>query len=197
MADTGQHRDRDIPTEAEIRAILAKCSRTAPTGIRDRALITVLYRTGLRISEALDLKSADVDHERGTIRVQHGKGDRFRTVGIDEGALAVLDLWMAERKRLGFNGRQRLFCTLKGTPLSANQARQMVKRRSAKADVDKSVHPHSFRHAHAVELVNEGVSVATIQRQLGHASLATTDIYLRGIAPADVIAMGKARKWEA
>lgn len=197
MADTGKHRDRDIPSEAEIRAILAKCSRTAPTGIRDRALITVLYRTGLRISEALDLKPADVDHEQGTVRVQHGKGDRFRTVGIDDGALAILDLWMAERRRLGFNGRQRVFCTLKGQPLSANQARQMVKRRAAKAEVDKNVHPHSFRHAHAVELVNEGVSVATIQRQLGHASLQTTDIYLRGIAPADVIAMGKARKWEA
>jgi site-specific recombinase XerD len=125
----------------------------------------------------------------------HGKGDHNRTVAIDDGAIAVLELWLAERARLGFNGRQRLFGTLQGGPLSANQARQMCKRRAAKAGIDKRVHPHALRHSHAAELVAEGVPVNVIQKQLGHVSLATTDIYLRHIAPADVIAMGRKREW--
>ena len=197
MADSGRKRPAEVLTEAEVRSLLAACSRRAPTGIRDRALLNVLYRAGLRIEEALNLKPADVDQDRGTIRVLHGKGDHNRTVAIDDGAIAVVQLWLAERAKLpGVNGRQRLFCTLQGGPLSANQVRQMVKRRAARASIDKRVHPHGLRHTHAAELVAEGVPVNVIQKQLGHVSLATTDIYLRHIAPADVIAMGRKREWK-
>ena len=196
MADTGRKRPAEILTEAEVRALLAKCSQKAPTGIRDRALLTVLYRAGLRVSEALDLKPSDIDTERGTIRVLHGKGDRSRTVGVDDGALAVVQLWKAERAKLGVNGRQKLFCTLSGGPLSANQVRQMIKRRAANAGLDKRVHPHGLRHTHAVELMEEGVPVNAIQHQLGHTSIATTNIYLQHIAPADVIAVGRRREWK-
>jgi site-specific recombinase XerD len=196
MAATKGKRPAEVLTEAEVRSLLAACSRRAPTGIRDRALLTVLYRAGLRIEEALDLKPGDVDPARGTIRVLHGKGDHNRTVAIDDGAIAVVQLWLAERAKLGVNGRHKLFCTLQGGPLSANQVRQMVKRRAARADITKRVHPHALRHTHAAELVAEGVPVNVIQKQLGHVSLATTDIYLRHIAPADVIAMGRRREWE-
>ncbi|MGH3254837.1 MAG: tyrosine-type recombinase/integrase [Streptosporangiaceae bacterium] len=196
MADSGRKRPAEVLTEAEVRSLLAACSRRAPTGIRDRALLTVLYRAGLRIEEALDLKPGDVDQARGTIRILHGKGDHDRTVAVDDGAIAVVQLWLAERAKLpGVNGRQRLFCTLKGGALSANQVRQMIKRRAARAGIDKRVHPHGLRHTHAAELVAEGVPVNVIQKQLGHVSLATTDIYLRHIAPADVIAMGRKREW--
>jgi site-specific recombinase XerD len=125
----------------------------------------------------------------------YGKGDHNRSVAIDDGAVAVLQLRLAERAKLRVNGRQRLFCTLQGGALSANQVRQMVKRRAAKAEITKRVHPHALRHTHAAELVAEGVPVNVIQKQLGHVSLATTDIYLRHIAPADVIAMGRKREW--
>ena len=195
MAATKGKRPAEVLTEAEVRSLLAACSRRAPTGIRDRALLTVLYRAGLRIDEALDLRPADVDPDPGTVRILHAKGDHDRTVAIDDGAIAMVQLWLAERARLGVNGRQRLFCTLQGGPLSANQVRQMVKRRAAKAGITKRVHPHGLRHTHAAELVAEGVPVNVIQKQLGHVSLATTDIYLRHIAPADVIAMGRKREW--
>ena len=180
-----------------MRSLLAACSRRAPTGIRDRALITVMYRAGLRCEEALDLKPADIDPDRGTIRVLHGKGDHDRTVSVDDGALAVVQLWLDARAKLGINGRHKLFCTLAGTPLYSSQVRAMVTRRAARAGIDKRVHPHALRHTHAAELVAEGVPVNVIQAQLGHVSLATTDIYLRHIAPADVIAMGRNRKWSA
>ena len=74
-------------TRAEVNALLAQCSRRAPTGIRNRALITVLYRTGLRIFEALALQPKDVDLDNGTLRVLHGKGDKMRTVGLDAGTI--------------------------------------------------------------------------------------------------------------
>lgn len=196
MTDTGKHADADLLTETEVRALLAACSRTAPTGIRDRALLTVLYRAGLRVSEALDLRPVDIDHQHGTIRVLHGKGDKARTVSVDDGALAVVQLWETRRKDLGVNGRQRLFCTLSGGPLSANQVRQMVKRRAAKAGIVKRAHPHGLRHSHAAELVMEGVPVNVIQRQLGHASLATTDVYLRRITPGTGSEQIRARKWQ-
>jgi site-specific recombinase XerD len=195
MTDTGKHREIHLLSEAEVRSLLAQCSRRAPTGVRDRALLTVLYRAGLRVSEALDLRPSDIDQERGTIRVHHGKGDKARTVSLDDGSLAVVQLWITERARLGMNGRQTLFCTLAGGPLSANQVRQMTRRRAAKADIGKRVHPHGLRHTHAAELISEGVPLNIIRDQLGHTSIATTDTYLRNIAPDAVIKMGRARKW--
>ena len=76
MTDTGRKRPVEILTADEVRQPLAQCSRRAPTGIRDRALITLMYRTGLRVSEALDLRPADIDPGRGSVRVLHGKGDQ-------------------------------------------------------------------------------------------------------------------------
>ena len=197
MADTGRKRPAEILTEDEMRRLLAACSRRAPTGIRDRALMVVMYRAGLRVSEALDLRPADVDASRGTIRVLHGKGDKARTVGIDDGALAVLELWLAKRKELGINGGQsKLFCTLKGTPLSADQVRQMTRRRARNAGLEKRVHPHGLRHTYASELADDGTPVNVIQKALGHSTLSTTSIYLDHIAPAQVIERGRSREWD-
>ena len=110
-----RRRPPEILTDAEVRALLAQCSRRAPTGIRDRALIVLLYRTGLRISEALDLKLTDMDRQRGTVSVLDGKGHKPRTVGIDDEGIAEVQIWIAERARLGLSKRGvPLFCTLKG-----------------------------------------------------------------------------------
>lgn len=185
-----------VLTPEEMRALLAQCSRRAPTGIRDRALLTVIYRCGLRVSEALALLPSDVDIRRGTVRVNHGKGDKARIVGIGDGALAVLQLWVAKRKELGLahNGN-RLFCTLAGGPMSYSATQAMLKRRAAKAGIETRAHLHGLRHSHAAELRERGVDVVTIQKQLGHAHLATTHTYLNHIAPADVIAAGRADTW--
>lgn len=182
-------------TEAEVRALMRQCSPAAPTGIRDRALIVVLWRCGLRIAEALALKPADVDPRAGTIRVLHGKGDKARVVGMGDGTAAILARWLDTRRQLGLTRRGAIFCTLAGTPLSSGQVRAMLKRRAAKAGIDKRVHPHGLRHSHAVDLVARGVPVNRIQAQLGHDSLAVTDRYLRYIAPADVIAIGRQDTW--
>ena len=87
-------------TKREVDALIASCSNRAKTGVRNRALIAVLYRSGIRIGEALALKPADVDLDNGTVRVLHGKGDRSRTVGIDAGACALVERWLEARRQL-------------------------------------------------------------------------------------------------
>lgn len=192
-AKTHEHptRGRKLPpeplTEAEVLRLIAACSRTAPTGIRNRALIAVMWRAGLRISEALALKPADVDHDACSVRVLHGKGNRARTAGIDPDALALVQRWLDTRKGRGINGRAPLFCTLDGRPLQTAYVRSLLKRKAAAAGIEKRVHPHGLRHTHATELAAEGTPINVISAQLGHASSATTARYLDHIGAHQVV----------
>jgi site-specific recombinase XerD len=104
--------------------------------------------------------------------------------------------WVERRKAIGLGRRQRLFCTLQGGPLKPSYVRTLLPRLAAKAGIDKRVHPHGLRHSMAYELMMEGVPVPIVQRQLGHASLATTQRYLDHIAPKDVIETMQQRAWE-
>jgi len=195
-ANKGRKFPAEPLTEDEVAALLRQCSVKAPTGIRNRALIAVMYRAGLRISEALALRPADVNQADGTLRVLHGKGNKARTVGLDAGALDTVARWMDRRREFGFRNGP-LFCTLSGGPVSDRYVRNMLKRIRTKAGLEKRVHPHGLRHTHAAELVREGTPVNVIRDQLGHSSLAVTDRYLRNVAPAEVIALGKSRTWTA
>jgi site-specific recombinase XerD len=185
----------EILTPDEVRGLIQACSATASTGVRNRALLVVLYRGGLRLGEALALFPKDLDPARGTVRVLHGKGDRARTVGLDPGALAVVERWLTERKKLGITARRRLFCTLGGAPLKDAYVRQLLPRLAERAGIDKRVHAHGLRHTHAAELAEEGHPINLVQAQLGHSSLATTDRYLRHIAPATLVAAMRRRDW--
>jgi site-specific recombinase XerD len=186
----------EILTPDEVRALIRACSNRAPTGIRNRALLVMLYRGGLRVSEALALRLKDIDREQGTVVILHGKGDRRRTVGLDEGAFAVIARWLERRERLGLTGHHPLFCTLEGKPMHDSYVRQLMPRLAKKAGIQKRVHPHGFRHTHAYELaVVEGMPVPMVQAVLGHSSLVTTDRYLRHIAPVEVIEAMRSREW--
>jgi site-specific recombinase XerD len=191
-APRSRKRPVEVLTSAEVSALLHQCSASAATGVRNRALISVMYRTGLRVAEALALRPVDVNAERNTIRVLHGKGDKPRTVGIDDGGMAMVARWMDARARLGLRGGP-LFCTLAGGPLSDSYVRTMMRRIAAKAGIEKRVHPHGLRHSHAVDMASEGVAIPSIQQQLGHDRPSTTDTYLRGIAAADLAAMARNR----
>jgi site-specific recombinase XerD len=181
------------PTEAE--QLLKQCSAKAPTGIRNRALITLLYRGGLRISEALALKVDDLDATAGTINIRHGKGDKQRTVGLDPGAFALINLWAQQRKQHGLNGRHPLISTLQGGPLEPAYVRALLPRLARKAGIGKRVHAHGLRHTHAAELAQEGKPMNLIQAQLGHANLNVTSRYLDHIQPRELIGAIQAREW--
>jgi site-specific recombinase XerD len=183
----------ELLTADDVRALLAACSATAPTGLRNRALLVVLYRAGLRLDEALSLAPAGVDPDAGILQVGHrGTG---RAAGIDPGALAIVEEWLKVRAGLGLAEDAPLFCTLAGGPLHPAYVRQLLPRLAAKAGIGKRVHAQGLRHTHAAELAAEGLPVEVIRAQLGHESLASTGRYLKRIPPADRIGALHRRHW--
>src|ERR1700722_14697947 len=179
--DAPGNKGRTFPPEpltpGEVAAIIAGCSPRAETGIRTRALVTLLYRSGLRISEALALRPSDVDLNRHTCRVLHGKGDKATVRGFHPTATDALARWIDTRKGLGLRNGP-LFCTLDGGPLHAQYVRLLLGRLADKAGIEKRVHPHGLRHTFADELRAAGVDMVVISKLLGHSSIAVTSRYL-------------------
>jgi site-specific recombinase XerD len=186
----------EVLTEDEVKTLIRASSNRAPTGVRNRALITTMYRAGLRLSEALALKPKDIDPDAGTITVLRGKGGRRRVVGIDPGSMAIVLRWVDKRRQYGLTGRSTLFCTLQGRPLHPSYVRTLLHRLGDKTGIDKRVHPHALRHSMAFDLMWEGVPVPLIQAQLGHASLATTQRYLDHLAPKELVETMQRRSFE-
>ncbi len=178
----------DPPTIEEIISVM-RAAGDEPEGVRLRAIIVVLWRAGLRISEALALNETDLDPVRGSVLVRHGKGDKRREVGMDPWAWAQIEPWLEQRRELPVGS---LFCVLRGAtrgrPCSPAGIRAQLHQTAATAGVRRRFAPHQLRHAHAVEMSREGISVIVIQRQLGHADLAITSRYLRGIDNTEIIA---------
>ena len=146
----------------EIEALLAGCG-TSRTGRRDRAVLTLLWRSGLRIAEALALRPADINLSAGTARVLKGKNGKSRTVALDTLTCSALEAWLAVRPP----GQGPVFCPVSkpGQPLKSNHVRNRLRRLAARAGIEKRVHPHSLRHSYAVELDAEGFSLREKQGQ--------------------------------
>jgi integrase len=184
----------DPPTVEEIVAVMRHAAEDRH-GRRLRAVIVVLWRGGLRIQEALALAEHDLDPRRGSLLVRNGKGGRRREVGMDDWGWEHLRPWLTDRAGLPVGP---LFCIIDGPtcgrPWSGAAVRGELRRLAAQAGVRRRFAPHQLRHAHALELAREGVPLNIIQRQLGHANLGTTSIYLQGIDPEEIIAAVRARR---
>jgi len=158
-------------------------------------MIVVLWRAGLRVQEALALGERDLDPRRGSLLVRRGKGGRRREIGMDAWGWEQLAPWLAARLELPVGP---LFCIIdgptRGRSWSSAGVRVEFRRLAAQAGVRRRFAPHQLRHAHAVELAREGVALNVIQRQLGHANLGTTSIYLQGIDTEEIIATVHARR---
>jgi site-specific recombinase XerD len=185
-------------TPRECLALLDGCGRGAG-GKRNAALIAVLWRAGLRVSEALALLPKDVDLERGEILVLHGKGNKSRLVGVDRMACDLISVWLEQRRELGATRGQPLFCVISkptiGKPMHASYVRNLLKDLGAKAGIEKRCHPHGLRHTHASELADEGVDIRVISGQLGHANSSVTARYIDHVNPSRRIAEIRAREW--
>lgn len=189
----------EVQTDAEVERLMAQASRRVPSGIRNRALIAALYYGGLRVGEAIALLPKDLDLERREINVRRGKGAKQRLAVLSEPGVAPIELWLAERTKLGIPPKAPLFCTIsaggnalakKGTiepggALSQPYIWTMLRRLALKAGIEKRVHPHGLRHSHAVRLSRRGVPTPDIQGQLGHSNVATTSLYLDSVSPED------------
>lgn len=191
----------EVLTRREVSALLKAATyndtdqhNRGATGVRNAALLAVLYRSGVRISEALALRVVDVNHAQVELRIRRGKGNRCRVVPVDVGALVYVDRWLKVRAELGAKRIDPLFCTLRCGPMGTQYVRELLPRLAARAELDRRVHAHAFRHTYAAELAREGVPMPMIQRLLGHAKLDTTATYLASlVSPAELAAVARAR----
>jgi len=183
----GQRYPADPPSVDEIVATM-RAAGDDPVGLRLRGLSVVLWRSGVRISEALALAESDLDIDRGAIIVRHGKGGQRREVGMDRWAWEQLRQWPEVRRTLPVGA---LFCVIhgptRGRRWAAASACAQLLGAATRAGIRRRFSPHQLRHAHAVEMAHEGVPLVVIQRQLGHANLGITSIYLQGIDNAEII----------
>lgn len=165
------HTPPRVPTRAEIHAILNHPDTESEYGIRDRAILELMYSSGLRASEICGLNLRDI--QSGEILVRNGKGGKTRTVPMTEEATAAINRYLDEYRG---NDDGCLFQLSTGKPLQSKQLHKIVTMHARKAHVHY-VTPHSLRHACATHLLEEGADLRLIQEILGHASVATTQQY--------------------
>jgi site-specific recombinase XerD len=191
------NKGRKFPAEhyqrEEVLALLDACPDTA-VGRRNRALITVLWRGGLRLGEALALRWYDIDQQRATIRVRHGKGDKARTTALPPSALVRLGAWRADWDAR-FREPTLAFCTLQGREIDQSYVRALLPRLAREAGIQRRIHAHGLRHTFAVDLLHRGVNVLQIQQLLGHSNLGTTSVYLASLSPEDALDAVRDQEW--
>jgi len=164
---------------AEVEAVLAQADLTTPHGLRNRAILELLYSTALRREESLRLEHTDLDRERRTLLVRRGKGKKDRVVPIGQRALAWLDKYLAAARPLLARRADSplLFVSRNGHGLHPNQLSKIVRQYLLGAGVDKAGAAHLLRHTTATLMLDAGADVRHLQALLGHAKLSTTAIY--------------------
>ena len=165
----------DVLSTAEIDRILAAIDRTTPKGVRDDAMLELLYSCGLRVSELISLRLCDLFFGEGYIRVI-GKGDKQRLVPISNTARDKIQRYLEER-RSARSGEETVFLNNRGGQLTRVMVFTILKRAVERAGIDKHISPHTFRHSFATHLLEGGASIRQVQEMLGHESILTTEIY--------------------
>lgn len=163
----------DILSRDEQRAMLAVPNRKKPTGQRNHALLSIFLNTGLRLSEALDLKAGDLEMESGRLTVRQGKGGRDRVLWLQDEDVELIKNWLKERPAES----DYVFCTLKGRRMNERYVRDVIKRCAEKSGLTKNVYPHLLRHTFATDMLNKTSNIRLVQKALGHSSIITTMIY--------------------
>jgi len=186
-------------SKEEVMGLIGACTKGI-SGLRNKVLLIVLYRCGLRVAEVVGLRYSDYNTTDGTLRVI-GKGNKMRVVGLDESTKMNLDLWILRRKEIGINGigNPPIFCGISknnfAKPIQTVYVRNLLKRLAAKAGIEKRCSPHNLRHTFAHDLLNEGIGLQHIQLSLGHSSIGTTSKYLQRFNPKETVVKLQARQW--
>lgn len=172
----GQYLPEVLSVE-EVESIMDSVDLRSPSGVRDRAILELLYGCGLRVSELCGLRISQVYLNEGFVRVV-GKGDKERLVPLGEPAADAFRAWLDIRPEPAEAAFQdSAFLNLRGTPLSRVSVFKMIKKQALLAGVDKEISPHSFRHSFATHLIAGGADLRIVQEMLGHESILTTEIY--------------------
>lgn len=161
--------------QAEVELLLLQPNTSTETGLRDRALLELMYSSGLRVSEAVSLQLSDVDLDSGILTTT-GKGSKTRRVPVGSSAVEWLKSYLACRRRHENIDASNLFVTPLGRPLNRQVIHAIVKDYSEKCGLE-SVSPHTLRHSFATHLVQNRADIRSVQQMLGHADISTTQIY--------------------
>ena len=159
-------------SEAEVEALLSAPNTATPMGLRDRAMLELLYATGLRVSELVAVKTFEVNLDAGVVRVM-GKGSKERLVPLGEEAADWISRYLKSRNHKS----HALFLTSRGAGMTRQAFWHLIRRYGARAIPGKKLSPHVLRHAFATHLINHGADLRVVQLLLGHADISTTQIY--------------------
>jgi integrase/recombinase XerD len=165
-------------TETEVEALLAAPDTETPLGLRDRAMLELLYAAGLRVSELVSIQLTQINERQGIVRVV-GKGDKTRLVPMGEEAEDWLGRYLREGRQELLKGKQcePVFVTQRGAGLTRQAFWYAIKRYAQQAGIQKHLSPHTLRHSFATHLLNHGADLRVVQMLLGHSDLSTTQIY--------------------
>ncbi|MGI8461377.1 MAG: site-specific tyrosine recombinase [Solirubrobacterales bacterium] len=174
-------RGRKLPhvlSLAEVRALLEGANGSDPIQLRDRALLEVMYACGLRASEATGLEVTDADLRRGFVRA-HGKGSKERIVPLGREAAGALRRYLQRGRPdlVGTSGERNLFVNFRGGPLTRQGLYKIIRRHARAAGLEGRMSPHTLRHTFATHLLSGGCDLRSVQEVLGHADIATTQMY--------------------
>ena len=178
---TAPRRGRKLPqvlTRGEVERLLSQPKGGAPSALRDRALLELMYACGLRASEAIGLDVADVDLDDGVLRAR-GKGSKERVVPIGQSALAAVRVYLQSGRPELVKTRPetRLFVNFRGGQLTRQGLYKIVRRHAQSAGLADKMSPHTLRHTFATHLLAGGCDLRSVQEMLGHADVATTQLY--------------------
>jgi integrase/recombinase XerD len=168
----------EVLSRDEVARLLAQPAGTTPSAVRDRALLETMYACGLRASEAIGLELSDLDLGAGILRAR-GKGSKERIVPIGSKAIQSLRIYLerARPRLVGLRDEPGVFLNLRGAPLSRQGLYKIVQRHAASAGLAHRMSPHTLRHSFATHLLAGGCDLRSLQEMLGHADIATTQIY--------------------
>ena len=167
-----------LMSEAQVELLLAAPDSDTPLGLRDRAMLELMYASGLRVSELVGLKTFHVGMNEGVLRVM-GKGSKERLVPFGQVARQAIEHYLAEARPAILGGQQTddLFVTGRGSGMSRVMFWMLVKKHALRAGITSPLSPHTLRHAFATHLLNHGADLRAVQLLLGHADISTTTIY--------------------
>ena len=163
-------------SESEVRSLLQQPDPATALGLRDRAILETLYATGMRVSELVDLNLARLNLGRGLVRII-GKGGRERLVPLGEPAVDAVERWLQKGRSALSPANDRVFVSRRGLPLSRQAVWQRIRLHARACGIVGNIHPHRLRHSFATHLLDHGADLRAVQMLLGHADLATTQIY--------------------
>jgi integrase/recombinase XerD len=167
-----------VLSREQVAKLLVQPSGSLPLALRDRALLEVMYACGLRVSETIGLELSDVDLEEGLLRA-YGKGSKERIVPVGRRAVSALELYLARGRPLlvGVRVERSLFVNHRGAGLTRQGLYKIIQSHARTAGLDESMTPHTLRHTFATHLLAGGCDLRSLQEMLGHADLATTQVY--------------------